>query len=166
MRCARKIDGIKKVQISSRPAYPSCAHTACTKKGVDIIVHVQRIHVTQQLLAPLCSGHICSACMPAAAPHTRYSRPGSCPCRMCFIVARCVQMLNVNFGLEEEVIANGDLTDDPHRVETTVFELAGPDRPGLLADVTQLLTTNDCDVRSAAVGAVLDHSPCKRCRPG
>jgi hypothetical protein len=62
-----------------------------------------------------------------------------------------MQMLNVNFGLEEEVIANGDLTDDPHRVETTVFELAGPDRPGLLADVTQLLTTNDCDVRSAAV---------------
>lgn len=60
-------------------------------------------------------------------------------------------MLNVNFGLEEDVVANGDLTDDPHRVETTVFELAGPDRPGLLADVTQLLTTNDCDVRSAAV---------------
>lgn len=71
----------------------------------------------------------------------------------------CMQMLNVNFGLEEEVIANGDLTDDPHRVETTVFELAGPDCPGLLADVTQLLTTNDCDVRSAAVGAGLDRSP-------
>lgn len=64
---------------------------------------------------------------------------------------RLTQMLNVNFGLEDDIVANGDLTDDPHRVETTVFEVAGPDRPGLLADVTQLLTTNDCDVRSAAV---------------
>jgi len=61
------------------------------------------------------------------------------------------QMLNVNFGLEEDVVANGDLTDDPHRVETTVFELAGQDSAGLLADVTQLLTTNGCNVRSAAV---------------
>jgi len=34
---------------------------------------------------------------------------------------------------------------------TTVFELAGQDRAGLLADVTQLLTCNGCDVRSAAV---------------
>lgn len=33
----------------------------------------------------------------------------------------------------------------------TVFELVGQDRPGLLADVTQLLTCNGCDVRSAAV---------------
>lgn len=46
-----------------------------------------------------------------------------------------------------------DETDDIHRVVTTVFELAGQDQPGLLADVTHLLTTNGCDVRSAAVSA-------------
>lgn len=34
---------------------------------------------------------------------------------------------------------------------STVFELAGVDRAGLLADVLQLLTINGCDVRSAAV---------------
>lgn len=34
---------------------------------------------------------------------------------------------------------------------STVFELAGIDRSGLLADVLQLLTHNGCDVRSAAV---------------
>ncbi len=43
-----------------------------------------------------------------------------------------------------------DDTDDP-QVETTVFELAGEDCAGLLADVTHLLTTNGCNVRSAAV---------------
>ena len=49
-----------------------------------------------------------------------------------------------------------DETDDAHRVVTTVLELAGQDQPGLLADVTHLLTTNGCDVRSAAVrGSVL-----------
>ena len=40
-----------------------------------------------------------------------------------------------------------------NRVETTVFELAGPDRPGLLAEVTHLLTHNGCNIRSAAVSA-------------
>lgn len=44
-----------------------------------------------------------------------------------------------------------DETDDTHRIVTTVFELAGEDQSGLLADVTHLLTTNGCDVRSAAV---------------
>ncbi|WIA38412.1 hypothetical protein OEZ86_001738 [Tetradesmus obliquus] len=34
---------------------------------------------------------------------------------------------------------------------STVFEMAGVDRTGLLADVLQLLTINGCDVRSAAV---------------
>ena len=62
------------------------------------------------------------------------------------------QMLNVNYGLEEDLVANGDDTDDTRRVETSVFELAGQDSSGLLADVTQLLTTNGCNVRSAAVG--------------
>ncbi len=61
-------------------------------------------------------------------------------------------MLNVNYGLEDDLVANGDDTDDTTRVETSVFELAGQDNSGLLADVTQLLTTNGCNVRSAAVG--------------
>lgn len=49
------------------------------------------------------------------------------------------------------LIVNTDETDDMNRVETTVFELAGPDRAGLLAEVTHLLTHNGCNVRSAAV---------------
>ena len=44
-----------------------------------------------------------------------------------------------------------DETDDARRVESTVVQLAGPDRPGLLADVTALLAARGCDVRSAAV---------------
>ena len=53
-----------------------------------------------------------------------------------------------------------DETDDLRRVVTTVFELAGQDQSGLLADVTHLLTTNGCDVRSAAVrhGSQLLHA--------
>ena len=54
-----------------------------------------------------------------------------------------------------------DETDDWHSVATTVFELAGQDTAGLLADVTQLLTSNGCDVRSAAVrGCAARDSPC------
>ena len=54
-----------------------------------------------------------------------------------------------------------DETDDAHRVVTTVLELAGQDQPGLLADVTHLLTTNGCDVRSAAVrGSFLPGPEC------
>lgn len=60
------------------------------------------------------------------------------------------QMLNV-YMQDEEVVANCDDTDDMNRVETTVFEISGVDRPGLLADVMDLLTHNGCDVRSAAV---------------
>lgn len=41
---------------------------------------------------------------------------------------------------------------------TTVLELAGQDQSGLLADVTHLLTTNGCDVRSAAVRGFLTRS--------
>jgi predicted amino acid-binding ACT domain protein len=59
-------------------------------------------------------------------------------------------MLNV-YMQDEELVANGDDTDDMNRVETTVFQLAGVDRAGLLADVTHLLTHNGCNVRSAAV---------------
>lgn len=47
-------------------------------------------------------------------------------------------------------------------METTVFELAGHDRAGLVADVAHLLTLNGCNVRSAAVrrlGAPL--TPCR-----
>jgi hypothetical protein len=40
---------------------------------------------------------------------------------------------------------------DTQLSETTVFELIGEDNCGLLADVTQLLTHNGCDVQSAAV---------------
>ncbi len=53
-------------------------------------------------------------------------------------------------------VCYADETDDMHRVVTTVFELAGEDQSGLLADVTHLLTTNGCDVRSAAVSICLD----------
>ncbi len=60
------------------------------------------------------------------------------------------QMLNV-YMQDEDIVANGDDTDDTHRIETTVFELAGIDRVGILADVMQLLAHNGCDVRSAAV---------------
>ncbi|KAK9829031.1 hypothetical protein WJX72_003510 [[Myrmecia] bisecta] len=61
------------------------------------------------------------------------------------------EMLNVSLRGADDMAANGDETDDAHRVETTVFELAGQDKAGLLADVTQLLTHNGCNVRSAAV---------------
>ncbi len=33
----------------------------------------------------------------------------------------------------------------------TVFQIAGPETPGLLADVTQLLTHNGLEIRTAAV---------------
>lgn len=59
-------------------------------------------------------------------------------------------MLNV-YMQDEELVQNGDDTDDSHRIETTVFEVSGLDRTGLLADVMQLLTKQECDVRSAAV---------------
>lgn len=61
------------------------------------------------------------------------------------------QMLDVHLFGQQGPACNADETDDIHRVVTTVFELAGQDQPGLLADVTHLLTTNGCDVRSAAV---------------
>lgn len=41
------------------------------------------------------------------------------------------------------------------RQDATVFELAGQDRAGLLADITDLMTANSCHVCSAAV-----HFPC------
>lgn len=61
------------------------------------------------------------------------------------------QMLNVWMRQEEDVILNGDECDDIERIESTVFDLAGQDRAGLLAEVTHLLTHNGCNVRSAAV---------------
>eukprot|EP00884_Botryococcus_braunii_P007924 jgi/Botrbrau1/17132/Bobra.0157s0030.2 len=60
------------------------------------------------------------------------------------------QMLSVHAN-EDDIAPNGDETDDQHRVETTVFEFAGEDKPGLLAEVTELLSQNGCNVRSAAV---------------
>mmetsp|Transcript_2428 Transcript_2428/g.7020 ORF Transcript_2428/g.7020 Transcript_2428/m.7020 type:complete len:583 (-) Transcript_2428:236-1984(-) len=49
-----------------------------------------------------------------------------------------------------KMLSVGTVDEGPQE-ECTVFELVGKDRPGLLADVTQLLTCNGCDVRSAAV---------------
>jgi len=60
-------------------------------------------------------------------------------------------MLDIEYQDDADVVLNCDDTDDPRRVETTVLQLAGSDRVGLLADVTQLLTASGCDVRSAAV---------------
>ena len=60
------------------------------------------------------------------------------------------QMLNI-YMQTEDVVADGDTTDDAAKVETTVFEVSGVDRPGLMADSMQLMTQNGCDVRSAAV---------------
>lgn len=60
-------------------------------------------------------------------------------------------MLDIEYQDDADVVLNCDETDDPRRVETTVLQLAGSDRVGLLADVTQLLTASGCDVRSAAV---------------
>eukprot|EP00891_Asterochloris_glomerata_P002138 jgi/Astpho2/2138/Aster-03131 len=61
------------------------------------------------------------------------------------------QMLSIHLDGSDAPLCNADETDDWHSVATTVFELAGQDTAGLLADVTQLLTSNGCDVRSAAV---------------
>ncbi|KAL3142750.1 hypothetical protein ABBQ38_003051 [Trebouxia sp. C0009 RCD-2024] len=66
-------------------------------------------------------------------------------------LASIKQMLNIHLRGQEVPACNADETDDTHRVVTTVLELAGQDQSGLLADVTHLLTTNGCDVRSAAV---------------
>lgn len=60
------------------------------------------------------------------------------------------QMLNI-YMQTEDVVANGDTTDDVDKVATTIFEVSGVDRPGLIADLMQLMTQNGCDVRSAAV---------------
>jgi glycine cleavage system regulatory protein len=59
------------------------------------------------------------------------------------------KMLSVEYESEHEA----DNTDqfDEAKQNSTVFELAGQDRAGLLSDVIQLLTHNGCDVRSAAV---------------
>lgn len=60
------------------------------------------------------------------------------------------QMLNVHteqrdYGAEAPVEGERVFATD-----TTVFELAGQDKAGLLADITDLLSANDCTVRSAA----------------
>jgi glycine cleavage system regulatory protein len=60
-------------------------------------------------------------------------------------------MLDIEYTDDADLAPNTDDTDDADRVETTVVELAGVDRCGLLADVTDLLTGAGCDVRSAAV---------------
>lgn len=57
-------------------------------------------------------------------------------------------------SIEYDVIKDSEVGTnqaDEARQCSTVFELCGQDRSGLLADVVQLLTSNNCDVRSAAV---------------
>ncbi|CAL8463116.1 g2650 [Coccomyxa elongata] len=57
------------------------------------------------------------------------------------------RMLNIE---QEGIFNNGDeVAVDP--IESTLVELAGPDKAGKLAEVTRLLTNNGCNVRSAAV---------------
>lgn len=65
-------------------------------------------------------------------------------------------VLNVEYESEgDHVDVNSPVSGDEHLDEarqcSTVFEMAGQDRAGLLADVVQMLTHNGCEVRSAAV---------------
>ncbi|KAK2075535.1 hypothetical protein QBZ16_001643 [Prototheca wickerhamii] len=62
-----------------------------------------------------------------------------------------IEQMMVSYFKRERTFLNGDETDDDDRVVSTVFELAGPDGVGLLADVTTLLQNNGCNVRGAAV---------------
>ena len=50
-------------------------------------------------------------------------------------------------------------------IESTVVELAGPDKAGKLAEVTRLLTNNGCNVRSAAVSHPSTHHGYAACVP-
>lgn len=60
------------------------------------------------------------------------------------------QVLSVEIETEAESEVGTDQHDESKQC-STVFELAGSDKVGLLADVTHLLTQNGCEVRSAAV---------------
>ncbi|KDD74813.1 hypothetical protein H632_c1057p0, partial [Helicosporidium sp. ATCC 50920] len=50
-----------------------------------------------------------------------------------------------------EELLDGDETDDADRVSSSVFELLGDDRPGLLAELVALLLQSGCSVRRAAL---------------
>jgi UTP:GlnB (protein PII) uridylyltransferase len=43
----------------------------------------------------------------------------------------------------------------------TVFQIAGPETPGLLAEVTQLLSHNGLEIRTAAVRALTGGQACR-----
>eukprot|EP01023_Acetabularia_acetabulum_P027109 TRINITY_DN25664_c1_g1_i1.p1 TRINITY_DN25664_c1_g1~~TRINITY_DN25664_c1_g1_i1.p1 ORF type:complete len:525 (-),score=87.52 TRINITY_DN25664_c1_g1_i1:154-1728(-) len=53
--------------------------------------------------------------------------------------------------LRQVLAASVEPTGSQTEICSTVFELSGSDRPGLLADITSFLSDNGCDVRSAAV---------------
>ncbi|CAG9463082.1 unnamed protein product [Pedinophyceae sp. YPF-701] len=56
------------------------------------------------------------------------------------------RMLNIRAAAAEAAEAKGS-----PGATATVFEAAGPDVPGMLSDLVQLLTSNGCDVRSVAL---------------
>lgn len=51
------------------------------------------------------------------------------------------------------IAANLSAGQDVSPRQATVFELAGQDRAGMLADITDLMSHNSCHVRSAAVSS-------------
>jgi len=82
-------------------------------------------------------------------------------CKVSYITARFCSR-RCGLGMREQGytadlpvtdIGVAGMLDECHSMETTVFELAGQDRAGMLADITDLLSANDCIVRSAAVSA-------------
>jgi hypothetical protein len=60
-------------------------------------------------------------------------------------------MLDVEYDEGPDAPPTTDADDAARRAETTVVQLSGADRPGLLADVTRTVASAGCDVRSAAV---------------
>lgn len=65
-------------------------------------------------------------------------------------------MLDVQYDDGSDAALGCDEADDGRRTETTVVQLSGVDRPGLLADITRTVGESGCDVRSAAVWTSAD----------
>ena len=77
-------------------------------------------------------------------PPPLWATPAPVPCGACPSSAKLRPHVWCLDGLRADECSHGP-------PETTVIELAGPDRAGKLAEVTRLLVNNGCDVRSAAV---------------